>query len=84
MDKRTKEILTKLLTTSINKAEKLVILDKNVLENQSIIKMNKDNFIDILSFIENKIFPYINDKSTAGQDLLNLFFIFFWWLYAKF
>lgn len=72
-----KEILTKLLTTSINKAEKLVILDKNVLENQSIIKMNKDNFIDILSFIENKIFPYINDKSTAGQDLLNLFFTTF-------
>ena len=39
--------------------------------------MNKDNFIDILSFIENKIFPYINDKSTAGQDLLNLFFTTF-------
>ena len=31
----------------------------------------------ILDFIKDKIFPFINDKSTAGQDLLKLFFITF-------
>lgn len=28
-------------------------------------------------FVRDKIYPFINDKSTAGQDLLNLFFITF-------
>ena len=32
---------------------------------------------DILQFIDDNVVPYINDKSTAGQDLLNLFFTTF-------
>ena len=32
---------------------------------------------DILKYIDNNIIPYINDKNTAGQDLLNLFFTTF-------
>ena len=34
-------------------------------------------FRKILNFIETNILPYINDKSTQGQDLLNLFFTTF-------
>ena len=32
---------------------------------------------EILEAVDNNILPFINDKSTAGQDLLNLFFITF-------
>nr|WP_262906289.1 N-6 DNA methylase [Tenacibaculum finnmarkense] len=32
---------------------------------------------DILKYIDINIVPYINDKNTAGQDLLNLFFTTF-------
>lgn len=71
------EILTNLLSTSINKADKLSILNTQVLQNQSVKDMNKNSFGEILSFIESKIYPYINDKSTLGQDLLNLFFTTF-------
>lgn len=70
-------ILTKLLNQSINKADKLSILNTQVLQNQSVKDMNNSHFEEILSFIETKIYPYINDKSTVGQDLLNLFFTTF-------
>lgn len=32
---------------------------------------------EILQFIDENVVPYINDKNTAGQDLLNLFFTTF-------
>lgn len=69
--------LEELLTSDMNKAFKLSLLSKNVLDNQSVRKLNVKAFREILYFIENDILPFINDKSTAGQDLLNLFFITF-------
>ena len=36
-----------------------------------------EKFKEIINAIENNIPLFINDKSTAGQDLLNLFFITF-------
>lgn len=69
-------ILEDLLTNDLNKAEKLVAL-KSVLDDQKINELKEENFSNILSFIENHIFPYINEKSTMGQDLLNLFFTTF-------
>lgn len=72
-----RDILTELLNKDLNKAEKLVILDKKVLNSQDVSDLKPNQFIDVLSFIETKIFPYINDKSTLGQDLLNLFFTIF-------
>ena len=35
------------------------------------------NYEEIVKFIEDNILPFINDKSTSGQDLLNLFFVTF-------
>ena len=70
-------ILEGLLEGSLKKAEKLALIDKRVLKNQDIRDMDSENFCEILDFIKYKIFPFINDKSTAGQDLLNLFFITF-------
>lgn len=72
-----KEILEDLLVRDLNKAEKLVILSKNILDSQDIKALQQDHFSIILEFIQSKIFPFINDKSTLGQDLLNLFFTTF-------
>ena len=70
-------ILGDLLEGSLKKAEKLTLIDKRVLKNQDVRDMDSENLCAILDFIKDKIFPFINDKSTAGQDLLNLFFITF-------
>lgn len=48
-----------------------------MLEDQAVKTMNVAVLRKILTDIENGILPYINDRSTAGQDLLNLFFTTF-------
>lgn len=70
-------VLTKLLEKDINKASKLTILNTDVIDSKDVRDLNASDFRDILNFIENNILPYINDKTTAGQDLLNLFFVTF-------
>lgn len=74
-----KNILEGLLTKSgsLNKASKLAILNNKVLEDQDVQNLTYIELLDILKFIDNNIIPYINDKNTAGQDLLNLFFTTF-------
>lgn len=72
-----KDILTNLLDKNLNKSEKITILDKKVLDNQCINKLKDNIFQNILIFIRDKIYPFINEKSTRGQDLLNLFFTTF-------
>lgn len=74
---RFKEVLETLLNGDINKADKLVLLNKNVLEAQDVRSLKIEDFRVILKFIEENILPFINDKSTSGQDLLNLFFVTF-------
>lgn len=60
-----------------NKEKKIQLLQKNVLEDQKIRKLTKENLIEILRYIFAKIFIYINSDSSEGQDILNLFFIAF-------
>lgn len=77
-----KSILSGLLSRSgdisdLNKAGKLSILNNKVLDDQDIMNLTYDELKDILGFIDLNIVPYINDKNTAGQDLLNLFFTTF-------
>ncbi|MBR2133774.1 MAG: N-6 DNA methylase [Eubacterium sp.] len=74
---RIKEVLEDLLGKDINKAEKLALLNKNVLNSQDVRALKIEAFRDILNTIEKQILPFINDKSTSGQDLLNLFFVTF-------
>ena len=68
------EILTNLLEKNLNKAEKLAILKTKVLESQDVKNLSKEEFQKILTKINSEILPFINDSSTMGQDLLNLFF----------
>lgn len=74
-----KDILEGLLTKSgsINKASKLAILNNKVLDDQDVQSLTYTELSDILKFIDVNIVPFINDKNTAGQDLLNLFFTTF-------
>lgn len=74
---RIKEVLETLLNSDLNKAEKLALLNRNVLDNQYVRQLSIASFREILQFIESNILPFINDKSTSGQDLLNLFFVTF-------
>ena len=74
---RIKEVLEDLLNSDINKAEKLALLNRNVLGDQYVRQLSIVAFREILTFIEDDILPFINDKSTSGQDLLNLFFVTF-------
>ena len=71
------EIITNLLEKDINKSEKLIIIKREVLEHQDIKELKDFAMQEILIKIQNDILPYINDKSTMGQDILNLFFTTF-------
>src|SRR5574344_459307 len=74
-----KEKLSTLLKsdTSDARKEKLNILYNNVLTNQKVKALSKQDFIRILDYINDNIKPFIDDKTNAGQDLLNLFFTTF-------
>lgn len=69
--------LEALLNHDINKATKLALLNQNVIGSQDIKDLSVEALRKILKEIDEKILPYINDKTTAGQDLLNLFFVTF-------
>ena len=72
-----KENLSKLLNNNLNKARKLVLLDNNVLNSQDVTDLKNEQMQEILETIKNSILPFINDESTQGQVLLNLFFTTF-------
>lgn len=65
------------LLDDLNKAEKLIILKNKVIDSQNVRELKDEEFQEILRNIQNNILPYINEKSTQGQDLLNLFFTTF-------
>ena len=71
------ETLTDLLDGSDNKTLKIELLQKNVLKDQKVKKLTKEDWRDVLDEIVWNIFKYINVQSAEGQDILNLFFIAF-------
>jgi type I restriction-modification system DNA methylase subunit len=73
------EILNTLLDKAkdLNKAAKLVILKSKVIDSQDVTDLTKEQFSHVLQEIKEKILPFINDRTTKGQDLLNLFFTTF-------
>ncbi|MDC4242384.1 MULTISPECIES: N-6 DNA methylase [Bacillota] len=72
-----KEILGELLTDDINKSGKLSLLYAKILKSQNIRDLKVEDLREILNFINENILPFINDKSTAGEDFLNLLFVTF-------
>lgn len=71
------ETLTNLLDGSDNKAEKIRLLQRNVIDDQKVKRLKLEDWIDILDEIVGNIYRYINTDSSEGQDILNLFFIAF-------
>lgn len=71
------ECLEGLLEHNLHKGEKLARLKNNILEAQSVKRLSSENFIEILDKIKKEILPFINDKTSKGQDILNLFFTTF-------
>lgn len=66
-----------LLDGSDNKAKKIELLQKNVLNDQKVRKLDINSWIKILDTILMDIYQYIDTNSSEGQDILNLFFIAF-------
>ncbi len=66
-----------LLDGSDNKNKKIELLQKNVLNDQKVKKLNIKHWIKILDTILMDIYQYIDTNSSEGQDILNLFFIAF-------
>ena len=71
------ETLTNLLDGSDNKALKIELLQKNVLNDQKVKRLEVKDWLDVLDEIVGNIYKYINTDSSEGQDILNLFFIAF-------
>lgn len=69
--------LDSLLDGSDNKAKKIELLQKNVLNDQKVKKLTINHWIKILDTILMDIYRYIDTNSSEGQDILNLFFIAF-------
>ena len=69
--------LDELLDGSENKQKKIELLQKNVLGDQKVRKLTRENWILILNTILFDIYRYINADSSEGQDILNMFFIAF-------
>ena len=72
-----RDTLNKLLDGSDNKAKKIELLQKNVLDDQKVKNLELADWIEILETIILDIYKYIDADSSEGQDILNLFFIAF-------
>lgn len=69
--------LNNLLDGSDNKEKKIKLLRTNVVGDQKVKKLALDDWLEILTSIVTGIYAYIDEESSEGQDLLNLFFIAF-------
>lgn len=71
------DVLDGLLDGTKNKTKKIELLQKNVLNDQHVCELSLHEWIEILTTIMMDIYKYIDDNSSEGQDILNLFFITF-------
>lgn len=69
--------LNKLLDGSENKEKKILLLRSNVVKDQKVRNLKLEDWLEILIEIVTGIYAYIDEDSSEGQDLLNLFFIAF-------
>lgn len=72
-----KSILASMLEGSLERAEKLLVLDKVILEDANVINLRSEDYQKLLSFIRYNILPYINHSTAEGQDILSYFFTTF-------
>ncbi len=73
---RIREILESKIENDDNKKLKTGLLIK-ILNEQQIRELKSNDFINLLNFINDNLIPYIDSKTSQGDDLLNLFFTTF-------
>lgn len=71
------DILSGMLENSMDRAMKLSLLQRNVLDSQSISSIDSHEYQKILLFIKKNILPYINEYTYEGHDILSYFFTTF-------
>ena len=71
-----KDTLNRLLNGSKNKAKKIELLQRNVLEDQKVKKLSLASWIKILKTILVDIYKYINADSSEGQDIKSILYCF--------
>lgn len=72
-----RRILEDMLDKSLDKAIKLVVLQKKVLEDKDVKKIDSKKFTELLDYIKDNIMPYINAATSEGHDILSYFFTTF-------
>ncbi len=72
-----KGILEKMLDGGLDKAQKLTILYEKVLQNANVQNLEDEDFSNLLTFIRERILPYINESTKEGHDILSYFFTTF-------
>lgn len=70
-------ILSSMLEDSMDRATKLVLLQRNILDSQSVSSLEPLEYQRILNFIKKNILPYINEYTSEGHDILSYFFTTF-------
>ena len=69
--------LDSLLDGMPNKANKIDLLKKKILDDQHVRSLSKEEWRTIFIKVMTDIYQYIDEDSSEGQDILNLFFIAF-------
>lgn len=73
-----KEILGRMINDdSSDKVIKIAILQTKVLEDHDVENLDKEQFVQLLDYIQEKIIPYINAATSEGHDILSYFFTTF-------
>lgn len=72
-----RRILEDMLDKSFDKVTKLLVLQKKVLEDKDVKKIDSKKFTELLDYIREKIMPYINAATSEGHDILSYFFTTF-------
>lgn len=65
------------LNETIDAEKRIRLLKTDILEHVNVKNLPKDAWIEILTYIFENIYAYIDLNSPEGQDLLNLFFVTF-------
>lgn len=73
---RISDILESKIDDNDNKKIKTKLLI-DILKDQNVKKLNYKQLVNILNIVKENLVPFINNNTTKGEDLLNLFFTTF-------
>lgn len=69
--------LEEYLDKTMEKADKIAVINKNILTNKQVKDLSSIELASVIDFIKDNIYPYIDESSNLGQDILSIFFTTF-------